>query len=360
MLHYTELYKSAKNSEISKWSIWSQNDKIIIESQAGLHHQPTRFEEEVPEGKAGRTRAQQIESRINSRIKVKLDHGYVTSIDQAKNSVLTNQLNLPMPMLAERFDKQKSVNLESCYVQRKYDGHRCLIARIGHEYVAYSRRGIQIDTIQHILNSLHFPDGYVLDGELYCHSVPLQTIASWAKRLQPDTLKLKFHCYDVITPDDDDYVERMHFLNTEVKFNDQSEFVQTIKYTDIIHAGSTLSNSLKLVRNDGYEGLILRPKDCLYTIGRRSKSLLKVKHYEDAEFKVVDVEISRLGWGILHLLAYNGLTFKATAPGNDMQRKHVAKNPKEYIGKIVTVEYANLTNKGVPFQPVATRWHTEL
>lgn len=359
MNNLVKLYRSTKSLDVSVWSIWSKYSTIYIETKQTLHGSPILFTEEILEGKAGRSIEDQIKLRINSRIKVKRDHGYNEDIEKAKSGDMTNQLNLYLPMLAERFKNLKSWNISDMMVQPKLDGHRCLIARIGDEYIAYSRRGLQINTIDHILDKLNFPDGYVLDGELYCHGEALQTIASWAKRYQPNTHKLNFVCYDVISPFSEIYSDRLKFIKSEVNFSQSSMLLNTFDGSDMGEEFS-MGRYLQDTINKGYEGVILRPKNGIYHIGRRHKDLVKIKKWFDAEYIVVRISESRTGMAILHMLEDNGEEFKATAPGNRMQKDHVLHNPEMYIGNEVTIEYPNKTNKGIPFQPVALRWVTKL
>ena len=351
----TVLYRSTKSLDVSVWSIWSESNTIHIETKQTLHGSPILFTESIDEGKAGRSIEDQIKLRINSRVKVKKDHGYNENLERAKSGEMTNQLNLYLPMLAERFKNLKSWDIHDMMIQPKLDGHRCLIARIGDEYIAYSRRGLQINTIDHILNELNFPDGYVLDGELYCHGVPLQTIASWAKRYQTHTHKLNFVCYDVISPFDEIYTERLKFIKDEVNFGNSSLVLETKDgaYSD---DSFSMKEYLQSTINNGYEGVILRQKQGVYHIGRRHKDLIKVKQFCDDDFEVLRISQSRTGLAILHMETENGDEFKATAPGNRMQKEAVIHNFTDYLGRMVTIEYPNKTNKGIPFQPVATRW----
>lgn len=350
-----KLYRSTKNKDVSVWEIFFKENQIIIITKSGLNNRPVTHYEKVGSGKAGRTLEQQINLRIDSRIKVKKDQGYVHTIEKAKSSKLMNQLGLPMPMLAERFDKMKKFNPNESFIQRKYDGHRCLIARNGNGLIAYSRRGLEIKTIDHILKNIRMPDGAILDGELYCHGESLQTIASWVKRKQDNTMKLRFYMYDIII-EDTSFNERLEILRQEVDLGKTFGIrVQTTHFSALYSMYYTFNK----IKEQGYEGLIIRPSNGVYEIGRRSKSLIKMKSYEDKEFVVFKVTTSRLGWGILHFMSEGG-EFKATAPGTNLQRKHVAKYPHLYIGESVTIEYANLTDKRIPFQPIARRWLNEI
>lgn len=332
------------------WEIWSEGNVIQIRANG------SKFTEVINLGLAGRTLEQQVELRVTARVRNKLDHGFVYDKDKV-SSLPVNQLGFYLPMLAERLDKQKRVDWTNMNGQPKLDGHRCLT----NPNIMYSRRGKEINTIPEIHYSLDLPKEITVDGELYCHGQALQTIASWAKRKQPNTAKIEYWIYDCIVEGSPNmpYSERYKIIQDIVEscLNEKVKLTPTFPIADMEEA----LKMFKHCRKYKYEGLILRPDNQIYEIGKRSKKLLKVKHYEDDEFDVFDITLSKQGTPVLHMKAKNGLDFKATAPGNMMEKMHAYNNKEDYIGKQrVTCEYANLTLKGIPFQPVATRWYVEL
>jgi DNA ligase-1 len=287
--------------------------------------------------------------RINARVRGKLDSGFKRSREEL-GKTNTNQLGLAMPMLATpmanaTFDKNNS------YIQPKLDGHRCLINEDG----AYSRRGKVINTIPEILKSLDIPMDITLDGELYCHGVPLQTISSWAKKRQKETLNLKFCVYDAIIPGLT-FEERNKVLREIVKENEYVQLVDTVKYDPRV----SVEDHWYSYRTQGYEGAIVRPADGLYEIGLRSKKLIKVKMRHETEFRCIDVEASRDGYGILILETKEGKQFKTFAPGTYTDKERALVYKERIIGKYVTCEYADLTKEGIPFHCVAIRWRYDL
>ncbi len=333
------------------WRIWSEENIIHIEANG------SRYTEVVSTGLAGRSLEVQVEQRITARVRGKLDSGFKRTKEELTGH-MTNQLGLVMPMLATPFKNVKNLDLSKCYSQPKLDGHRCLINSDG----AYSRRGKVIYTIPEIIDELNIPEGVTLDGELYCHGVPLQTISSWAKRRQPDTLKLSYYVYDVISESNYSFEERYYWLKGFIK---ESNFIRLVETTHLT-GEETLFDTCKDYNNRSFEGAIIRPGFGLYEIGKRSKSLIKVKpnHFSDLknedEFECIDVIPSREGLGILLLEAKNGKTFKTIAPGINDVKRITLKNKEKYIGKYVTCEYSELTNDGKPFHCVALRWREDL
>ena len=329
---------------INKWEVWSEGSTIYIHANGSF------YTSQVWINQSGRTMAEQVKLEVTARVRKKLDQGFKRKREELGKHI-TNQLGLAAPMLATPLTRAGRVPLKDSFVQAKYDGHRCLVAKEG----AYSRRGKVIDTIPEILNSLQVPDGAILDGELYCHNMPLQTIASWAKRRQANTLKLRYIIYDIIIPDMP-YIERQMLLN---KLNYGEEYV-SIAENQVFDTNYDPYDYCRYYRDKGYEGAIIRPAYGKYEIGKRSKTLIKVKMRYDAEYLCVDVEKSADGWGILILKTPEGKYFRTSAPGDHTQNREALVNKHDYIGKFVTCEYAELTKDKIPFHCVAIRWRKDI
>ena len=343
------LYKQDTRGSIRAWSVWAEGNVIYIEH--GLLNGAQQLKTEtVPRGLAGRTLEEQVRSRVRSRINKQLDQGYKLTLEEAKYKAGTNALGFVKPMLAKPYEKVRSIDLGEAYLQRKYDGHRCLITKQNSKIIAYSRQGKIIPSIDHIVETLDLEEGQTLDGELYCHGVPLQTIGSWIKREQEATKNLAYHVYDMVS--DDKFQDRLYAAGVATQFSTQANIVPTIR----AHSEDHIHNHFRLSREKGYEGSILRWGDKGYQAGARSSHLVKIKATQDAEYKVVDVHPSKDGWAILECLLPSGDTFRVLAPGTQAQKMKVLENRLEFLGRYVTVEFANLTRDGIPFHPRATRW----
>lgn len=352
------LYRNNVNG-IGTWKIWSVDNTIFISHATTIGSSEIIHKEVVLNGLAGRSLSEQIQSRIKSRISRMMDKGYKDSIEEAKLSS-TNQLNLLRPMLALSFDDCRTFS-EDLVIQVKLDGHRCLITKHEGEIIAYSRQGKIIDSIDHILNPLkdRLPEGCTIDGELYIHGTPLQTLASWIKRKQPQTESLNYVAYDLIS--NDGYIDRHSELSeilSEVK-TDQTGKIMILPYRQFTNTEDMFSE-LQTVRSNGYEGLMVRVKNRKYEAGKRSSSLLKVKQFQDAEFECIDIESSREGWGICVLTTPEGKIFKTSAPGSIIEKTNQLKEKHKYIGKMLTVEFAQLTNGNIPFHCTAIRWRKDV
>ena len=340
------LYKNHRNG-VGTWRIWNEGSVIYIAHASVIGGAEVRHTELVPEGKQSRSLLEQVQHRMASRINKQKDKGYVESYDEALKTP-TNALNLLQPMLAQPLKRVGKLP-SHVNVQLKYDGHRCLITKYGGDLIAYSRQGKYITTIDHILCDIDIEEGMTLDGELYAHGVPLQTISSWIKRGQVDTTKLMYHVYDIM--EDEPYSERLRILQ-ELNLRNASQLVPTTAFNT---SDISLPNLVKKAKIDNYEGIMVRTDAAGYEAGRRSSSLIKVKEFLDGEYTIIDVTPSKENWGVLVLQTEEGKVFRASAPGTFERKTEILNNKEKYIGQQAVIEYSLLTKDGIPFQPVCSR-----
>ena len=344
----TELYQQDARGNIRLWSIEEFEDKITIKHGLMGGIMQTK-DEYILGGKATRTQEEQITSRFESRVNKQLDRGYKRTVEEAKKNVGTNALNLIKPMLAKAYKDVQDISYDYAYVQPKFDGHRCLITMVNGKVTAYSRQGKLITTIDHITNGIVLDEDDVLDGELYCHGESLQSITSWIKRKQENTLRLVYHVYDSVS--ECPFAERFSVVG-ETTVGSTYAILATTKR---VYAYSDVRSFYHAVKIQGYEGAILRWGTQGYQ-SKRSKYLVKIKSKVDADYQVIDVERSKDGWGILVCMTDHDVIFRVNAPGGYEEKRRILLNKKEYINRKINIEYANLTKDGIPFHPVALRF----
>ena len=124
-------------------------------------------------------------------------------------------------------------------------------------------------------------------------------------------------------------------------------------------------------RDLGYEGLIICDPYAVYKHGRSTLKqgiMLKLKPVEDDEATIVGMEElmhnedagnskcqeNLVPGGMLGALvvSWKGKTFNIGTGFNHEQRKDMWDNAKDYIGKLVTFKYMELSKYGVPRCPV--------
>lgn len=344
---------------MSTWTIWFSGSIIyyahaMVEGGAQQVH-----EEQVELNQSGRNMQQQIDLQMASRLSKMLDKGYKPTRDEALLWVGTGQLGLPLPMKAHPVQKVSVPEFSKAWVQRKYNGHRCMITRDQGSIIAYSIKGKLITTIEHILVPLAetLPEGVVLDGELYVHGKSLQAISSLIKRKQADSSLLRFHAYDVMNPTG--YGLRLQVLRSIVDpvADVQIAVVPTYEITDLSEA----YRFTELFRAEGYEGAMLRLDNRPYEGGlKRSTQILKFKKWLDDDYEVVDCKPGKNNVAIYVLKLPNGKTFDCLAPGSVPEKQAQMSEWPANKGRMLTVRYAELTEEGRPFHGVAVQFVEEL
>jgi hypothetical protein len=345
---------------IGSWRIWSEGAVIHIAHATCVGGSEVRHKETVTTNQSGRNLDEQIKLRINSRISRMRDKGYKDTIEEAQKSS-GNQLGLDRPMLAHPIEKVGRVSYAGAVLQKKLDGHRCLATRQDGDLTMYTRQGKELVTLPHIYKVLDqvIPEGVTLDGELYCHGVKLQTIGSWIKREQRDTLRIQFIVYDMISNDryQDRHAQLSEILKDILDFPGQP--VRVLPYRHYVDEDET-RRWFREVRDQGFEGLMLRCDRRAYEPGKRSSGLLKIKEWQDGEFKVVGFDRSKTGWAILKCVTDQGVEFDCSAPGSVAEKMEVWENQHKYLGKKVTIDFAHWTDDNKPFQPTAIRWREDI
>ena len=343
------------------------------------------------EGKVNETtNEEQALLEAQARWDKKLKEGYARTPKEAET------MSYYEPMLAQKFeDREKEIQAifdDELRVlsQPKLDGIRCVIRVEDGEIVARTRKGRTIDTIPHVIEELSvFFDcnkDAILDGELYNHDLKhdFNKIVSLVRKKTPEMTKgdseksfarkqskyeealveskklIQYWVYDCPKLSDD-YDESILF--SARNFMLQGEFTDVVDgdsvklvETNECYSFLSLDQAYSSFMENGYEGQMVRI-DGAYE-SKRSKSLLKRKEFQDAEYKVTDIDEgngNRSGTA-KHLVCYcdkTKQTFNANIKGNFDYLAEILENREYYIGKLATIKFFELTPDGVPRFPYA-------
>ena len=274
------------------------------------------------------------------------------------------------PMLANKFEFESYKKTGRAYkipfpafVQRKYDGVRCISYLKDGNIVLESRTGVPFENLNHLREELHkhlskFPKHFYFDGEIYSDSVDFQSIVGLIhlkeKYVKPvDTEKMKnltYHIYDFIDLENADlpYDKRYHFLQN---------FFKTHKTNYLRNVESILINKVEEVQTyhdqfvaEGYEGIMIRATNGPYEVQKRSKYLQKFKEFMEEEFEIIGFHEGTgidAGSVIWECKTNEGAEFSVRPVGTQEYRKDLFSNAKKYIGKMLTVRFQGFTNDGV-------------
>ncbi len=334
------LYQRTKTGKINQWEAWNEDNKIFTRyGQVGGKLQTTIGKECISTNDNRincRDSVSQAVFEVESMYRDQLRLRYFEDLESARNNKKI------MPMLAQN---GKKIKFEfPIDIQPKYDGLRCLTIWQNDEIKLLSR-GNKFYNVKHIENILSdmLKEGEMLDGELYIHGISLQTINSWVKREQSDTLKIEYHIYD--TPSDEPWYKRKNKLKS-YKSNDIIKIVETTTVNSL--------SEIELFHNkfveDGFEGAILRDNNSKYLFGKRSSGLLKWKNFEDKEFKIVGIESGTGKMSDCPIFVckndMNDKTFNVVPLGTMESRKEMFTDSN--IGKFLTVKFIGRTEDMIP------------
>jgi len=260
----------------------------------------------------------------------------------------------PLVMLAHDFNKKGNHIKFPCFVQRKFDGTRCVsIPQVG----LFSRNKKKYPHLDHITQEINMlPANIILDGELYSESISFQEIVGIVKRqtLSKDDIQKQLHIklfvYDIIN--DQPYHIRYKSLITLFQKHNFKHLV--LVHSDICDTKEQMIEKHNVYVEQGYEGIMLRNNNGVYK-GTRSNDLQKYKQFMDDEYKVDGFEDgvgSDKGAVIWVCVNKDNATFRVRPRGTRESRQELFTNGLNYIGKMLTVRFQELTNDGIPRFPV--------
>jgi len=330
------------------------------------------------------TPEEQAELQAQAKFQKKLDSGYaLDEIDAQKKKFYE-------PMLAHNFkDRQDElVGKYPVFSQPKLDGIRCIVRKEGDTLIGRTRNGKEIECIPHILKSLNgfflaYPKA-ILDGELYNHDLrdnfnkitslvrkqkPIKSdkmtdkafdkkVAEYKERVSEAEDTIQYHVYDAPRINDtinekQSFDHRMDELKAHLTQNKHIVLVETLE----VYSKGNLDDLYGQYLEQGYEGQMVRKSLSSYE-NKRSTSLLKRKEFVDAEYRVVDIDVgngNRSGTA-KHLVCYcetTKKTFNSNIKGSFDYLKEIYDNRKDYIGKLATIKFFQLTPDGIPRFPYA-------
>lgn len=401
ILEQPMLFKRAKTGKIQSYRILTKHGKapgeVVIVKQTGqLEGKKTSHEESITKGKnIGRanetTPTQQAIFQMQSDWQKKKDEGYkdllelgysnpgisITAADTPNNFKDVSdflQKNLPefntdasgnmKPMLALPIEKVKEDSIEfPVFVQPKLDGVRCLAIISATEIKLLSRGGkfYKVPHIQNELKKLRIllltpSDTIILDGEIYNHEMEFEDIVSAVKAIKSNTMKLKYCVYDLAETGVIDFANRFEGLNV-LFAEDLNKDIITLVPTKTVHSMEEINRFHEKCVSSGYEGAMVRLSSGLYEFGARSRSLLKVKKFDETEYKLLKFDTSGHR-GVRDIKAIcegpEGSKFSASMNGTLAHKQSLLDDwnaGKIKKGDLVTVEHFGLTNGSLPRFP---------
>lgn len=361
---FPKLFKKTKTGAIQEWEIKVRDTEIGTRfGQVGGAIQETVdiIRSGKNSGRANATTAdQQAFSEAKSKWEKQVKKGYVEKLEDAETG--KTELGGVAPMLAHSFDKHEGKIKYPCFVQPKLDGTRCIAILEHGKCTLWTRTRKPITSCPHIVKALEnlFPTGcFIWDGELYNHEYKskFEELISLIRVEKPAEghENIQYHIYDHVNFIAD-FRTRTATVNSYIgRYMPNLHPVFTMEVVDKTELLKIYDKFL----DDGYEGAIVRNAEGMY-ISNRSHDLLKLKTFEDAEFKIIGVREGRgklTGHGIFICdpngnSSTKGNTFDVKLDGELGRLKEIWENKDKYIGKLLTVTYQGKTAYGMPRFPV--------
>ena len=254
---------------------------------------------------------------------------------------------------------------DNWYASRKLDGVRCLaVTDTEGKCTLYSRMGKEFTTLNKIKYAIEATGiiNYVFDGEICLldedGNEDFQGVMKELRRKDHQIKNPTFMIFDMIHKTEFDkgkstdiLSERLHTLRTWL--GPRYDTKETLRYLDqsVITNETHFNNWNQMASDNNWEGFMLR-KDTEYE-GKRSKNLLKVKSFYDAEYEVLgfDVdnhEVVRDGKSVsMTMLSqvwieHKGYLVKVGSGFTQEQRLEYMDG--SIVGKVITVQYFEETN----------------
>lgn len=262
--------------------------------------------------------------------------------------------DVPSPMLAHEYQKRGKGFSFPCYTQPKLDGTRAVgIPNMG----IFSRLRKTFPHMEHILEELNrLPSWVILDGELYTNELTFQEIVGLVKKETlkagdaEKQLKIKYHVYDLIC--DKPYESRLEALR-RLLFAYPFQHIVLVP-TTTCQSETQMKEQHAAFVTDGFEGIMLRSGTGEYKHSR-SVDLLKYKEFFDAEYEVVgfkEGEGQEKGCVLWTCKTEEEKVFHCRPRGTREDRLELFQNGTDYVGKMLTVRYQEMTDDRLPRFPV--------
>ena len=367
------LYKRSSSGKIQLWTVEVDGDAYtVIEGYSGgklTQTAPHACEGKNPGKKNATTAAQQAEKEAQALWEKKLRRGYMENEDAVDNTAYEK------PMKGDKYKDRKDEVEFPGTAQNKLNGVNFRVKAKG-----ILSTGCELyHTVPHIVESFQaifkkYPkatfvgEGYNPDTKFLGQLTEVMNVNIQPKDLTPELLKRSeeiAQCWIFDGYGFENITEKTPWvLRIEAcrKLLQDLPHVVITPYTvveDEIH----LMELLEQNKEAGGEGLMFRWGTCPVKHGK-SKYLLKLKHFEDAEFKLIRIEEGNGSWAgcakraVLELPEPvkdrdgNTVTeFAANIRGDEAYLRKMYQVRETLYGEPATTSYQELSEWGIPLLP---------
>ena len=368
---FSTLYKINNNNKIYEWNIKIvKKDAIytMVTSHGEQNGKKIVHERDIEEGKAKKTVLEQAIQEAKRKWLNKKDKELYSETVPIIDSIVETKSIVVRPMLAQKFNieayskKSRAFKIAfPAYIQRKYDGIRCIAYMKNNELIIESRTGTPFQNFNLLKSQLKelfktLPENFYFDGELYTDKLNFEVIAGLIhlheKTITEEDIKnidlMDYYIYDFIDLNNLElkYFERLDFLtNFFKKVNKKITNVKTVE-TLLVNSVDDIQTYHDIFVNEGFEGIMIRDKEGKYEVDKRSKYLQKYKEFFEDEFKIINFSEDIHGKVLWHVITKFNVEAKVPPICTHEDAKKMFKEGAKYIGKLLTVKYFGYTEAG--------------
>ena len=285
--------------------------------------------------------------------------------DKIINKAISDHIPEFSVALADKYEPKNVKWEDEWYVSRKLDGVRCIavVDSVGCT-TFYSRTGKVFSTLRVVADGIASLGitNRVFDGELcLVDENGVEDFQGVMKQLNkkdhtiPNPSYKIFDCLSIAEFNTGSSFSKLitRYNHLKVLMSDNTCPCLSVLGMEKIRDDEHFAEWTKRADDYGWEGVMLR-KDTTYK-GKRSKDLLKVKKFFDAEYKVIDVEMGPFRYvkngaeceeRMLSAvyIEHKGYSVKVGSGFSIEQRQEFYKNPERIIGATLTVQYFEETH----------------
>ena len=222
--------------------------------------------------------------------------------DKVINKAVPNLIPTFSVALAKEYDGKCDWN-DNWHASRKLDGVRCLaIVDENGDCKLYSRMGKQLTTLDKVKEAIEATNvtNQVFDGEICLMdengNEDFQGVMKELRRKDHQIKNPIFMVFDMIHKPEFDNQKGTEILSERLRKlrawqGGRRTNARILRYTEqfVVTGDGHFNTWSELAAKNGWEGFMVR-KDVGYE-GKRSKNLLKIKKFFDAEYEVIDFDI---------------------------------------------------------------------
>ena len=345
----TTLYKKSKTGAVQQWSVFVEGSEVIVEwgkLDGKLQTESYQcFAKNV--GRSNQTSPEeQAEMEAIAKWEKQIKKNYSEDINSSDIKKLPAKVN--------DWKKLKKTPEFPLYASIKMNGVNCLIIRdpVTRSLQFVSRGGEQYPVLSHMVKGIHeYMDSICVDElnvELYKHGEHLQDIQSAVKKHNELSSKLVAVVFELPNLGEKAYSERVDWMWKA----QTSEFVKT-SFINPVRSLEELHTFFDYSLHSNFEGIVIKTPTNKYEYGVRATDAWKLKPVEDDEFLINWCKLDKKGHVVFEcFIKDQSRTFNVKCKGTDEERKKIAGEADQWIGKWLKVEYEMLSKDGVPLKPV--------